>query len=129
MTYYGGAELARSFRTVRKNTIQIAEEVPEEKYGFRVAEGCRTVGETLVHIAVTTRVPEQIHIIEHRSTLVGFDFFALMGKLQAEVKTPRTKAQILDCAARARSTAKFWKARQRPFWRRRFSIRSRWSRG
>jgi len=96
MTYYGGAELARSFRTVRKNTIQIAEEVPEEKYGFRVAEGCRTVGETLVHIAVTTRVPEQIHIIEHRSTLVGFDFFALMGKLQAEVKTPRTKAEILD---------------------------------
>ncbi len=96
MTYYGGAELARSFRTVRKNTIQIAEEIPEEKYGFRVAEGCRSVAETLMHIAVMTRVPEQIHVIEHRNSLVGFDFFGIMGKLQAEVKTQRTKAQILE---------------------------------
>jgi uncharacterized damage-inducible protein DinB len=96
MTYYGAKELARSFRTVRGNTIQIAEEIPEDKYGFRPAEGCRSVAETLAHIAVMSRVPEQIHFIEHRSTLVGFDFFALMGKLQTEAKAPRTKAQILD---------------------------------
>ena len=96
MTYYGAKELARSFRTVRANTIKIAEEIPEEKYGFRPAEGCRSVAETLVHIAVMTRVPEQIHVIEHRSTLVGFDFFGLMGKLQAEVMAPRTKAQVLE---------------------------------
>ena len=49
-----------------------------------------------MHIAVMTRVPEQIHAVEHRSTLVGFDFFGVMGKLQAEVKAPRTKAQILE---------------------------------
>jgi uncharacterized damage-inducible protein DinB len=96
MTYYGAKELARSFRTVRNNTIRIAEEIPEEKYGFRPAEGCRSIAETLVHIAVTPRVPQQIHVIEHRSTLVGFDFFGLMGKLQAEVKTPRTKAQVIE---------------------------------
>ena len=30
MTYYGGADLARSFRTVRGDTITIAEEIPEE---------------------------------------------------------------------------------------------------
>jgi len=96
MTYYGGAELARSFRTVRKNTIQIAEEIPEEQYGFRAAEGCRTVAETLAHVAVMTRVPEQIHGVEHRSSLVGFDFFGVMGKLQAEVKAPRSKAQVLE---------------------------------
>ena len=47
---YGGKELARSFRTVRSNTIKIAEEIPEEKYGFRPAEGCRSIAETLVHI-------------------------------------------------------------------------------
>src|SRR5664279_2658928 len=76
MTYYGARELVRSFRTVRNNTI--------------------TIAETLVHIAVMTRVPEQIHAVEHRSTLVGFDFFGVMGKLQAEVKTPRTKAQVLE---------------------------------
>jgi uncharacterized damage-inducible protein DinB len=96
MTYYGAKELARSFRTVRNNTIQIAEEIPEEKYGFRPAEGCRSIAETLVHIAVMTRVPEQIHAVEHLSSLVGFDFFGFRGKLQAEVKAPRTKAQVLE---------------------------------
>jgi len=96
MTYYGAKELARSFRTVRGNTIKIAEEIPEEKYGFRPAEGCRSIAETLVHVAVMTRMSEQIHAIEHRSTTVGFDFFALGAKLQAEVKTPRTKAQVLE---------------------------------
>ncbi len=96
MTYYGAEELARSFRTVRANTIKIAEEIPEEKYGFRPAEGCRSIAETLVHIAVMTRVPERIHAIEHLSTLVGFDFFGFMNELQAEVKAPRTKAQILE---------------------------------
>jgi len=96
MTYYGAKELARSFRTVRDNTIKIAEEIPQEKYGFRPAEGCRSIAETLVHIAVMSRVPEQIHAIDHRSTLVGFDFFGFRDKLQAEVKAPRTKAQILE---------------------------------
>jgi uncharacterized damage-inducible protein DinB len=96
MTYYGAKELARSFRTVRDNTIKIAEEIPEEKYGFRSADGCRSVAETLVHIAVMSRVQEQIHAVEHRSTLVGFDFFGVMGKLQAEVNAPRTKSQVLE---------------------------------
>src|SRR5437899_9517946 len=55
MTHYGAKELARSFRTVRDNTIKIAEEIPEEKYGFRPAEGCRSIAEMLVHIAVMSR--------------------------------------------------------------------------
>jgi len=96
MTYYGAKELARSFRTVRENTIKIAGEIPEDKYGFRPAEGCRSIAETLVHIAVMPRVPEQIHAIDRRSTLVGFDFFGFRDKLQAEAKEPRTKAQILE---------------------------------
>jgi uncharacterized damage-inducible protein DinB len=96
MTYYGAKELARSFRTVRNNTIQIAEEIPEDKYGFRPAEGCRSVAETLAHIAVMSRVPGQIHFVEHRSTLVGFDFLGFRAKLQAEAKASRTKAQILE---------------------------------
>lgn len=96
MTYYGAKELARSFRTVRNNTIVVAEEIPEEKYGFRPAEGCRSIAETLVHIAVMPRVQEQIHAVERRSTLVGFDFFGFREKLQAELKAPRTKAQVLE---------------------------------
>ena len=37
MTYYGGKELAAAFRTVRDNTIKIAEEIPDHKYGFKPA--------------------------------------------------------------------------------------------
>ena len=37
MTYYGGKELAAAFRTVRNNTIKIAEEIPESKYDFKPA--------------------------------------------------------------------------------------------
>lgn len=96
MTYYGPKEMAASFRTVRNNTIKIAEEIPEESYGFRAAEGCRSVAEQLVHIAVACRIQEQINLVEKRTTLVGFDFFSLMGKVIAEEQVPRTKAQIID---------------------------------
>ena len=37
MTYYGGNEMAASFRTVRKNTVQIAEEIPEDQYDFKAS--------------------------------------------------------------------------------------------
>jgi len=96
MTYYGPKEMAAAFRTVRSNTIKIAEEIPEEKYGFRATPETRSVAETLVHIAITPRVPIQIHFTERRHTLVGFDFFGVMGALQAEAAKPRTKAEILE---------------------------------
>jgi uncharacterized damage-inducible protein DinB len=96
MTYYGPKELAASFRTVRNNTVKLAEEIPEDQYGFRAAPDCRSVGESLVHIAVAPRLQQQIHFVEHRSSLVGFDFFAVLGALIAEEKTPRTKAEIID---------------------------------
>ena len=96
MTYYGPKEMAASFRTVRGNTIKTAEEIPEESYGFRPAPECRSVAEVLVHIAMGARLQEQVHLIEHRHTLVGFDFFAFMGSQAAEAQKPRTKAEILD---------------------------------
>ncbi len=96
MTYYGPKEMAASFRTVRANTLKIAEEIPEESYTFRAAPGCRSVAETLIHIAVGARLQEQLHIVEHRDTLAGFDFFAFMGRQAAEEQAPRTKAGILE---------------------------------
>ena len=50
MTYYGGKDLAAAFRTVRGNTIKIAEEIPENKYDFKPAPDCRSIGQTLAHI-------------------------------------------------------------------------------
>ena len=96
MTYYGNKELAASFRTVRANTLKLAEEIPEDKYGFRPAPECRSVAETLVHIAVAPRLQGHIHFTEHLSTLNGFDFFGFFGQLIGEEKTPRTKEQILE---------------------------------
>jgi uncharacterized damage-inducible protein DinB len=100
MTYYGAKELADSFRTVRKNTITIAEEIPEEHYGFRGAPDTRTVAQMLVHIAVTPIMAEQIHAVERRATMAGFDFPGLFGKIIAEEQKPRSKEEIV---ARLRS--------------------------
>ena len=95
MTYYGPKEMAASFRTVRANTIKIAEEIPEQSYSFRAAPECRSVAETLIHIAVGARLQEQVHLTEHRDTLVGFDFFSFMGKQAAEEQVVRSKTEIL----------------------------------
>lgn len=96
MNYYGAKELAESFRTVRKNTLVIADEIGEEQYGFRATPDTRTVAETLVHIALVCKLQEQIQGVERRTTLEGFDFPGFIGALIADEKTPRTKAQIID---------------------------------
>ena len=96
MNYYGAKDLASSFRTVRKNTLTIAQDIPEEKYGFRAAPDTRTVGELLAHISLSYSFQHQIHAQERRTSMAGFDFPALMQRLNAEEKTPRTKEQTLE---------------------------------
>ena len=96
MIYYGAKELAESFRTVRKNTLTIAEEIPEDKYEFRAAPETRTVGRLLIHIAISFRFQHQVHAVEHRTTLVGFDFPSLMQRLGAEEQKPRSKNEIIQ---------------------------------
>ena len=97
MTYYGPKEIAASFRTVRNNTIQIAEEIPEDQYGFRPAEGSRTVAQTLVHLGNLTQFAFLLHRDNARlKTLEGFDFMSVMGPLMAAEQQPGSKAQILQ---------------------------------
>ena len=96
MTYYGAKELAESFRTVRKNTLIIAEEIPEEKYGYRVAPDLRSVGELLTHISNISSMAERIHGTERRTTLEGFDFPAFMMQALAKEKQPRSKAATIE---------------------------------
>jgi uncharacterized damage-inducible protein DinB len=95
LNYYGAKELAASFRTVRKNTIVIAQDIPEEKYSFRAAPDSRSVGELLSHIALAYAFQYKIHAEDRRSTLAGFDFPSLMQRLIAEEKAPRSKDQTL----------------------------------
>jgi uncharacterized damage-inducible protein DinB len=96
MNYYGGKDLARSFRTVRKNTITIAQEIPAEKYSFRASPDTRTVGEMLTHIALGYGFQYQVHAQERRTTLEGFDFPALAKRFAAEEQKPRTKNEVIE---------------------------------
>ncbi len=96
LNYYEAKELAESFRTVRKNTITIAQELPEEKYSFRPAPNTRTVGELLAHISLAYSFQYQFHGQEKRPSLEGFDFPSLMQRLMAEEKVQRSKDQILE---------------------------------
>jgi len=95
MTYYGAKEIAASFRTVRNNTLKIAEEIPEDKYSFQPAEGTRTVAQTLIHISNAHRFVLAINRDEVRSSMVGFDFMTFIGPLIASEQEPMTKAQII----------------------------------
>jgi uncharacterized damage-inducible protein DinB len=95
MTAYTSKDLADAFRTVRKNTVIIAEEIPESQYDYRAAADTRTVAQTLVHIAFLPSVQAQIHGVERRDSLEGFDFPGLMQRIMAEEQTPRKKEQIV----------------------------------
>ena len=96
MTYYGAKELARSFRTVRKNTLAVARDIPEEQYGFRVTPESRSVAETVAHLAVTTRGSYQAHAVTKIKTFVGIDFPALVRQRQEQERQLTTKAEILE---------------------------------
>jgi uncharacterized damage-inducible protein DinB len=95
MTYYGAKEIANSFRVVRNNTLKIAEEIPEDKYSFRPAEGTRTVAQTLIHISNSHRFALAIHRDDLRSSMVGFDFMAFIQPIAASEQEAMTKAQIV----------------------------------
>ena len=96
MNYYGAKELAGSFRTVRKNTIQSAEDIPEDQDGFTPAEGTKSIAQTLVHIALSPRLQLAIHAGERRTSFEGFDFPAFMKQLGDEEARDRTKAQVIE---------------------------------
>lgn len=92
---YGGKELANSFRTVRKNTIQVAEDIPESNYSFVAAPEVRSVAQMLMHVAIATRVPQMTNKTG-LTTLVGFNFLDLVDEFKAEEAKARSKSQILE---------------------------------
>jgi uncharacterized damage-inducible protein DinB len=108
LNYYGAKELAASFRTVRKNTIAVAQDIPEEKYSFRPSSDTRSVGELLAHIALAYSFQHKIHAEDRRTTLVGFDFPAMMQRMSAGEMTPRNKDQVLELLRTSGETWASW---------------------
>ncbi len=96
MIAYGAAELANAFRTVRKNTIQVADDIPEDKYSFTAAPGARSVSDLLKHIIFAPGFYEDVHGVKRITTFKGFDFTAALAAPAAKEKEPRSKAQIID---------------------------------
>jgi uncharacterized damage-inducible protein DinB len=94
MTYYGSKELAASFRTVRGNTLIIANDIPEEKYSFKAAPDVMSVGELLAHLAVSPMWQVEVH--SHKMPSLDHPFFAdRMAKGAAEQAALRSKADII----------------------------------
>ncbi len=94
MTYYGGKELAAAFRTVRGNTLKIAEEIPENKYDFKPAPDCRSIGQTLVHVALGPGFALYLHG-NKINDLKQVNFGELMQQALTEEAKPRNKAEIV----------------------------------
>ncbi len=94
MMYYGSKDLGASFRKVRGNTTQIAEEIPEDKYSFKASPETRTIGQTLVHIALGPGFQSHIHG-KRIGDLKEVNFPELHQKIVAEEAKPRTKAEII----------------------------------
>lgn len=93
--HYGGKELAEAFRTVRKNTIQVAEDIPEERYDHVAAPDIRSVRQMLTHVAISPRIWEEVHG-KGLTTLVGFDFFKFIDEFKAEEAKERSKAELIQ---------------------------------
>ncbi len=81
---------------MRKNTIQVAEDIPEDQYGFSPAEGAKSIGRTLVHIALSPQLQHAIHAGERRSSFEGFDFQPLMKRMADQEAAQRTKSQVIE---------------------------------
>lgn len=91
---YGAKELAESFRTVRANTIQIAEDIPADKYAFRATPDVMSVGQMLAHVVVSPRW--QIRF--HSDRVPGLDFESFrkgLAEATAQEQALQTKEQIV----------------------------------
>ena len=94
MQCYSAQDMARAFRTVRNNTIKVAEDIPEEQYGYRAAPETSSVAETLAHIAAAPRFAKALHT--QRITRPDFATFrAGHDEVMKYQATLTTKAQIL----------------------------------
>ena len=95
MGTYGPNELAAAFSTVRKNTVQIAEDIPESKYSYVAAPGVQPVNALLAHIAMSPMVYEDMHRHQRVTTLQGYDFPGVIARSSAEEQKPRSKAELV----------------------------------
>ena len=95
MTYYGAKDMAASWRTVRKNTIQMAEEIPAEQYEFRASPDTMSVAEMLAHLATSPHSAQSLHFVEVKGYVGMEDFMRYRGESNADAAKLTTKDAII----------------------------------
>lgn len=112
MIPYGAKDLADAFRTVRRNTIQIAEDIPEEQYGYRATPDVRTIAEELAHVAAATWWHQQLHGDDRKAFVTFEDFAAFMARTGEIERGLTTKSHIVEALRRdGEAFAQFLEAR------------------
>jgi uncharacterized damage-inducible protein DinB len=96
MTFYGPKEMAASFRTVRKHTIQIAEDIPADQYHFRVTPDVQTVAEELAHIVTSPLWQIEVHAIDKKTFITFEDFSRYVARSGELARTLTGKSQIVE---------------------------------
>lgn len=108
MNFYSGPDLARAFRTVRKNTIEVAQDIPEEKYEFRAADGTMTVREMLAHLAASPTWQLKAHRDDRARLITLEDFQRYVGASNAYAATLKSKAEIVSALEQNGETLAAW---------------------
>ena len=108
MTNYGAKELAAAFRTVRKNTVLVAKDIPEDKYDFVAAPGGKPVRTMLAHIAWGPALQYDVHRDRHLNTLQGYDWGALVTNATQFEERARTKAELVALLENAGAEFASW---------------------
>ncbi len=94
MGSYSGKEMAGAFRTVRANTIQVAEDIPEASYEHVAAKDCRPVGRMFTHIVLSGELYERGQK-SGTTSMVGIDFMPIIEQMRKDEMKPRSKAEIV----------------------------------
>ena len=95
MTYYGSKDMAESWRTVRKNTIQVAEDIPADQYNFKAAPDTMSVAELLAHLATSPFWAQTLHITEKKTAVTMEDFGRYMSDGSKAAAALTTKDAII----------------------------------
>jgi uncharacterized damage-inducible protein DinB len=96
MQFYGGKEMCEAFRTVRRNTLQIARDIPEDKYSFRATDETMSVAEELAHVACATLWAVQAHAVEKKTAITMEDFGAYMARTTEAERALTSKHDIVN---------------------------------
>jgi uncharacterized damage-inducible protein DinB len=108
MIDYSGKDLARAFRTVRQNTIQIATDIPEEQYGFRPTADSRSVAEILAHVAAQTGWIHRLHGVDRKTFVTLEDFGGYLKDAGAFEQSLTTQPAIFDALTRQGAAFSSW---------------------